>query len=93
MNTHRDEQLRQRAYRIWEAEGRPEGREAEHWARAERELADEQPVTAPEDAAAPSRARRKAPAAEPAAGGGTDGTAKRAARSAGKSAAPRKKKV
>jgi hypothetical protein len=28
-----------RAYYIWEAEGRPEGRDIEHWLRAESELA------------------------------------------------------
>jgi hypothetical protein len=33
-----DEQIRQRAYEIWEREGRPEGREAEHWRMAADEL-------------------------------------------------------
>lgn len=33
----RDERVRDRAYRIWEQEGRPEGREREHWQQAERE--------------------------------------------------------
>jgi hypothetical protein len=33
------EQVRQRAYAIWEAEGRPDGRSQEFWDRAERELA------------------------------------------------------
>jgi len=28
-----------RAYTIWESEGRPHGRDAEHWARAEAEVA------------------------------------------------------
>jgi hypothetical protein len=28
----------QRAYEIWESEGRPHGRDQEHWARAEAEL-------------------------------------------------------
>ena len=32
------ERIRQRAHQIWEAEGRPEGREAEHWAQAEDDL-------------------------------------------------------
>ncbi|WP_173931862.1 DUF2934 domain-containing protein [Chelativorans sp. Marseille-P2723] len=36
--SERDEKIRQRAYEIWEAEGRPEGREAEHWARASQEI-------------------------------------------------------
>lgn len=35
-----DEQaVRERAYEIWEEEGRPEGREEEHWRRARREVA------------------------------------------------------
>ena len=33
--------IRDRAYALWEADGRPDGRDAEHWARAERELTDE----------------------------------------------------
>ena len=33
------ERIRQRAYEIWEREGRPEGREQEHWEQAEREVA------------------------------------------------------
>jgi len=35
----------ERAYRIWEQMGRPEGQELEHWLRAEAELASER--TAP----------------------------------------------
>ncbi len=33
--------VRQRAYEIWEMEGRPEGRHAEHWHEAETALARE----------------------------------------------------
>jgi hypothetical protein len=33
-----EERVRQRAYRIWEEEGRPEGREHEHWQRAVRDV-------------------------------------------------------
>jgi hypothetical protein len=36
----RDEQIRKRAHEIWEQEGRPEGKEREHWERAERENAN-----------------------------------------------------
>jgi hypothetical protein len=32
------EMIRLKAYEIWEREGFPEGREKEHWERAEREL-------------------------------------------------------
>lgn len=37
--TERHELIAQRAYRIWEEAGRPEGQDAEHWAAAEAELA------------------------------------------------------
>jgi len=30
-----EDKRRERAYRIWEEEGRPEGRHADHWQRAE----------------------------------------------------------
>jgi hypothetical protein len=33
------ERIRQRAQEIWELEGRPDGRAAEHWLRAEAEIA------------------------------------------------------
>ncbi|MFN6952348.1 MAG: DUF2934 domain-containing protein [Albidovulum sp.] len=32
------ERIRERAHQIWESEGRPESRHAEHWARAQEEL-------------------------------------------------------
>lgn len=47
-----NEALRQRAYEIWEAEGRPHGREREHWAQALRELSPDdapEPDTLPAD--------------------------------------------
>jgi hypothetical protein len=34
--------VRLRAYLIWEREGRPEGKEVEHWLAAEREIAQEE---------------------------------------------------
>ena len=33
------ERVRQRAYELWESEGRPAGREYDHWLQAEREVA------------------------------------------------------
>jgi hypothetical protein len=33
-----DERIRRRAYEIWEAEGRPAGRDEEHWHRAAEEV-------------------------------------------------------
>jgi hypothetical protein len=38
----REHRIRERAYAIWEAEGRPEGKEVEHWLRAEAEVAAEE---------------------------------------------------
>lgn len=32
------EEIARRAYEIWESEGRPEGRDVEHWVTAERQL-------------------------------------------------------
>ena len=34
----RDARVRERAYRIWEEEGAPDGRDQEHWRQAEREI-------------------------------------------------------
>ena len=38
MNGKRDEQIRSRAYAIWEREGRPHGRQEHHWHQAIREV-------------------------------------------------------
>lgn len=38
MGNDRNEMIRARAYEIWEEEGRPAGRESEHWRQAEMEL-------------------------------------------------------
>ena len=35
-------QIQQRAYELWERDGRPEGRDDAHWAQAEREIAGTQ---------------------------------------------------
>ena len=44
--TDRESRVRQRAYELWEAEGRPEGREREHWEEACRQIdATEQPAS------------------------------------------------
>jgi len=39
MDNHHEQQVRRRAYEIWEAEGRPEGAGARHWQQAEEEIA------------------------------------------------------
>jgi hypothetical protein len=38
----RDAFIRQRAYQIWEEEGRPEGKAEEHWERARQLVEDEE---------------------------------------------------
>ena len=38
MKTERESRLEILAYKIWEEQGRPEGRQEEHWAEAERRL-------------------------------------------------------
>lgn len=59
--------IARRAYEIWETEGRPDGRDAEHWLRAEEELAEQEleAQSAPVRAfAAGGKAARKAAAAD-----------------------------
>lgn len=64
MADNRDELLRARAYALWEEEGRPHGRDADHWAAAEAELFGDaaKPAAAPEATAKPAR-KPRAPAA------------------------------
>jgi hypothetical protein len=64
-----DREVARRAYEIWEDEGRPEGRDREHWARAEQAVRADS-AAAPADKAATAPAKRRAPrtkAAAPAA--------------------------
>jgi hypothetical protein len=42
MQSDRHERISERAYQIWIAEGRSQGRHDEHWQRAEREIAEEE---------------------------------------------------
>lgn len=51
----REQQIRRKAYELWEAAGRPEGRQAEHWAEAERQLAAEDFSTGNTEAADPQQ--------------------------------------
>ncbi|WP_161142169.1 DUF2934 domain-containing protein, partial [Propylenella binzhouense] len=45
-----EDRIRERAYRIWEEEGRPEGRHDEHWHRAGREMGGEEKAVAADEA-------------------------------------------
>ena len=42
MADEREDRIRQRAYEIWEREGRPEGREERHWDAAKEEISIEE---------------------------------------------------
>lgn len=44
MTLNDDEQIRRRAHDIWEREGRPHGRDTEHWQRARHEIESESGV-------------------------------------------------
>ena len=46
-------EIREAAYRIWQAEGCPEGCDVDHWLRAEREVALQGAADAPVAVAAP----------------------------------------
>ncbi|UDF28086.1 UNVERIFIED_ORG: DUF2934 domain-containing protein [Roseateles sp. XES5] len=48
MNDERQEWISKRAYGLWEAEGRPHGRDHEHWEQAARERAELERVALPE---------------------------------------------
>lgn len=39
MADNEDDWIRKRAYSLWEEEGRPSGKDAEHWERAKKEFA------------------------------------------------------
>ena len=52
------DRIAQRAYAIWEQEGRPNGRHADHWLRAEIELGVDKLAPAREAAAAKAVERR-----------------------------------
>lgn len=41
MANDRERRIRERAYRLWEQEGRPEGRHEHHWTQASQEVGDE----------------------------------------------------
>src|SRR4051794_22256884 len=58
----REERIRRRAYEVWEREGRPHGRDPEHWAQAvqevDAEIAAEAAEAQTEPAAEPGKRRR-----------------------------------
>ena len=73
-----EDRIRQRAYQIWEQEGRPHGNDLKHWMQAFQEIAESAGAKAPRTkkaaapksagAAKPKAASSKAAKAKPAAG-------------------------
>ncbi len=51
----KEDDVRARAYALWENEGRPEGRHLEHWLRASEEAAGSQSAASPRKAVAAPR--------------------------------------
>lgn len=74
-----DEDLHRRAYAIWEREGRPEGRHAEHWERARQEgdPATQNRDAGPTPAPPPGAPRRIRPGSSPGPNAGSRATNRR----------------
>jgi hypothetical protein len=51
MNTPHENDIRARAYALWENDGSPAGRDYDYWLRAERELSEESGLDRSEEAA------------------------------------------
>jgi len=49
MTTDKDQEIRNRAYYLWEKAGRPSGREHDFWAQAAREIEGDPSDRAPSD--------------------------------------------
>jgi hypothetical protein len=62
MDQDHQERIRQRAHEIWESEGRPEGRDADHWSRAEEELRNQMGAGQPGQETEPQLAQTAKPA-------------------------------
>ena len=58
--TQVDTLIRERAYAIWEREGRPEGRERQHWEQAAREVLAAGGAPKPSPKPAKGRSRKAA---------------------------------
>lgn len=60
MSGDRDERIRQRAHKLWESEGKPEGSAQRHWQQAEAEITQADsapPKAAAKKVAAPKKAK------------------------------------
>ncbi|MFZ1414445.1 MAG: DUF2934 domain-containing protein, partial [Defluviicoccus sp.] len=63
MSQHDQSQIENRAHKIWEREGRPDGKAEEHWQRAVAELDEEAAARAAAEKAAKAASVAPAPAA------------------------------
>ena len=66
MTSQKSEHVRQHAFSLWEAAGRPHGHDLDHWLQAEREInRKKKPVkaTEPRKAAKPRKTAAKSPLA------------------------------
>ena len=61
MSESREQAVRERAYALWEQDGRPDGRSVAHWSQAEMEIAVEQSVAPPNRASIVKSPRRRKP--------------------------------
>ena len=100
VGTNLEARIRERAYQIWEREGRPDGKHLEHWRRAEQEVKSqaergvlersiERPTSAPRMHPT-SPAAAQAPGATPTPGGDLPATAASAAAKEAKRTVKRK---
>ena len=64
MSEKRERAVRERAYAIWEQNGRPEGRSLAHWLQAEAEIGSE-PLVPVMRASSPVKSRRASRVAKP----------------------------
>lgn len=84
-----DKRIQERAYEIWESEGRPQGRSHEHWEQARAEFTDARSEAGAGSAAARKKSlgKKASPAAKtkPASARGAKGATKQPASSAGAS--------
>jgi hypothetical protein len=63
MSDEREQQIRERAYAVWEEEGCPDGRDREHWLQAEAEIVAEDPaVSGPAETVAQKVSEKSDPA-------------------------------
>jgi hypothetical protein len=59
MSEPQEQTIRERAYALWEQDGRPEGRSLAHWFKAEGEIGIERALAAQEEIGATKSRRRR----------------------------------